>query len=168
MWEALALIWSSISFEDMTINIEKTLTYADEWFLDDPKTDNSLRTIKVNEFVIAMLKEHKEKQEEAKKFVGKAWKQPDMMFISSTGNNYDRSLLNSQFTRFLKKNKMPHLTLHGLRHTYASILMDNGVGIKTISAQLGHCNIGVTGDIYLYVLNKQKAKVTTVIDSELL
>lgn len=91
-----------------------------------------------------------------------------MVFTSSTGNYYDRSLLNSQFKRFLEKNNMPHLTLHGLRHTYASILMDNGVGIKTISAQLGHCNIGVTGDIYLHVLNKQKAKMTTVIDSELL
>ena len=121
--EALGLKWSSISFEDMTIDIETTLTYADEWFLDDPKTDNSFRTIKVNEFVITMLKEHKEKQEEAKKIVGKAWKQPDMVFTSSTGNYYDRSLLNSQFKRFLKKNNMPHLTLHGLRHYVESNIM---------------------------------------------
>lgn len=167
--EALALKWSSISFEDMTIKIENTLTYADrEWFLTTPKTNKSIRSIKVSEVVIEMLKEHKKKQDEAKRIVGSAWKEPDMIFTSSTGNFYDRSLLNSQFKRFLEKNNMPKLSLHGLRHTNASILINNGIGIKAISSHLGHCNINITGDIYLHMFEEYKAKIADVMESNLI
>ena len=115
-----------------------------------------------------MLKEHKEKQDEMGNFFGDDWKHKDMVFTSPTGNFYDRTTLNGRFKRFLKKHAMPSITLHGLRHSNASLLISNGVGIKEVSNHLGHCNIAITGDIYLHMFEESKAKIASIIGKNLL
>lgn len=132
--EILSASWNNLSLDDNTLTIESTLTYADQkWFLTTPKTQNSLRTIKINSYTKQLLLTHKEKQDEMKKVVGDAWLQPEMIFTSSTGNFYDRSLLNTQFRRLLKRHDMPKITIHGLRHTNASLMINNGIDIKAVS-----------------------------------
>lgn len=103
-----------------------------------------------------------------KKVVSDAWLQPEMIFTSSTGNFYDRSLLNTQFRRLLKKNDMPKITIHGLRHTNASLMVNNGVDIKAVSSHLGHCNIAVTGDIYSHIFDEYEAKIANAIEQDLI
>lgn len=167
--ECLSLQWKNINFEYNIINIENTLTYANKkWFLTTPKTKNSLRTIKINDYTKQLLLTHKEKQDEAKKIVDSAWLQPELVFTSSTGNFYDRSLLNTQFRRFLKKNNMPKITIHGLRHTNASLMINNDISLKAVSSHLGHCNIKVTGDIYGHIFKEYEAKIADAIEQDLI
>ena len=166
--ECLSLEWENISFDNETIRIEKTLTYADkEWFFTAPKTQKSRRTIKMSPFVKKILENHKRHQEEQKKVLGTAWVVPDLVFTSAKGNFYDRSYLNTQFRNFLKKNNMPKITIHGLRHSNASLMIDNGINIKAVSAHLGHSNIAITGDIYSHVFDEYEAKIANVIELEL-
>lgn len=167
--ELLSASWKNVSFDDNTLTIESTLTYADgKWFLTTPKTGNSFRTIKINSYTKQLLLTHKEKQDEIKKVVGDAWLQPDMIFTSSTGNFYDRSLLNTQFRRLLKRNDMPKITIHGLRHTNASLMINNGIDIKAVSSHLGHCNIAITGDIYSHIFDEYEAKIANAIEHDLI
>lgn len=166
--ECLGLRWCDVDFENDLIHINNTLTYANkQWFLTEPKTVKSIRVIKLSTYSKQLLLKHKEEQEKEKAIVGDMWKQPEMVFTTSTGNFYDRSLLNAQFKRFLKKNTMPKLTIHGLRHTNASLMINNGFDVKVVSEHLGHCNVAITGDIYSHIFEEYKAKIAQAIEYDL-
>ncbi len=171
--ECLGLRWSSIDFENSAIFIDKTLAYAEnKWYLSTPKTINSIRKIVVDDKVMKLLKYHKEQQEKQKAIVGDSWQQPDMVFTSCTGHWYDRSLLNTQFRRFIDKNndvlKLDHnITLHGLRHTNASLLLVAGEDIENVSKHLGHASSDITSRVYAHTLAETKIRIAKTISSTL-
>lgn len=171
--ECLGLRWSSIDFKNKSIFIDKTLAYANnEWYLSTPKTPNSTRNIAVDDIVIEMLKKHKEEQDKQKEIVGDAWQQPDMVFTSCTGHWYDRSLLNTQFRRFIDNNKdylnyTHNITLHGLRHTNASLLLVAGEDIENVSKHLGHSSSDITSRVYSHTLAETKVRIAKTIANTL-
>jgi integrase len=57
-----------------------------------------------------------------------------------------------EFTAIIRKAGLPHLTLHGLRHAYATLFLVAGVSPKVVSELLGHSNIAITMDIYSHVI----------------
>ena len=59
------------------------------------------------------------------------------------------------------------MTLHKLRHCNATLLLNSGIDLKVISEHLGHCDIGVTANIYADVLQKQKIRLADTIDDKL-
>lgn len=69
--------------------------------------------------------------------------------------------------RFLKGTEFEFLTLHQLRHCNATLLLNSGVDLKVVSEHLGHCDIGVTANIYADVLKSTKAKVADLITLKL-
>ena len=68
----------------------------------------------------------------------------------------------------LKKNEMPKLTIHGLRHSNASLMINNGFDVKIVSEHLGHCNVSITADIYSHIFEEYKAKVAQAIEYDLI
>ena len=167
--ECLGLRWCDVDFENDIISINNTLTYANKhWFLTQPKTVKSIRVLKLSTYAKQLLLKHKEEQDKEKSKVGSAWLHSEMVFTSCTGNFYDRSLLNTQFRRFLKKNEMPKLTIHGIRHSNASLMINNGFDVKIVSEQLGHCNVSITADIYSHIFEEYKAKVAQAIEYDLI
>lgn len=164
--ECLGLQWEDIDFENNILTINHTLSYVDcVWFLSTPKTLNSHRSIRLSDSIMDMLKYHKKQQADIREQLGDLWTQPTMVFTSLMGNFYDRSYLNKQFKDFLKANNLPHITLHDLRHCNATLLINNGVPLKIVSEHLGHCDIGITANIYGHVLEKSKAKVAQTLDT---
>ncbi len=171
--ECLGLRWRSINFQNKTIFIDKTLSYAEnEWFLSTPKTERSTRTIAIDDKTIEILKKHKEEQDKQKEIVGAAWQHPELVFTSCTGNWYDRSLLNDQFRRFVKKHReelnLEHnLTIHGLRHTNAALLLFAGEDIENISAHLGHASADITSRVYAHMYAEVKVRMAKTVSSAL-
>lgn len=171
--ECLGLRWSSINFQHKTIFIDKTLSYAEnEWFLSVPKTERSTRTIAIDDKAIEILKKHKEEQEKQKEIVGVAWQHPELVFTSCTGHWYDRSLLNAQFRRFVNKHReelnLEHnLTIHGLRHTNAALLLFSGEDIENISAHLGHASADITSRVYAHMYAEVKVRMAKTVSSAL-
>ncbi|MBR1969458.1 MAG: site-specific integrase [Clostridia bacterium] len=171
--ECLGLRWSSINFDNKTIFIDKTLSYAEnEWFLSVPKTERSTRTIAIDDKAIEILKKHKEEQDKQKEIVGAAWHHPELVFTSCTGHWYDRSLLNAQFRRFVNKHreelKLEHnLTIHGLRHTNAALLLFSGESIENISAHLGHASSDITSRVYAHMYAEVKVRMAKTVSSAL-
>lgn len=163
--ECLGLKWENINLDNGLIHIQQTLSQTKDkgWFLSPPKTKKSDRTIKIDTRAIELLKLHQQEQEKEKTIVGDSWQHPEIVFTSSTGHFYDRSLLNTQFRKFIKTHGFHKVTIHGLRHTNASIMINAGVDIKAVSQNLGHCNIGVTGDTYAHIFSEYKAKVAETI-----
>lgn len=171
--ECLGLRWSSINFENKTIFIDKTLSYSNNsWYLSSPKTARSTRTISIDDIAIELLKKHREEQNRQKEIVGLAWQQPEMVFTSCTGHWYDRSLLNSQFRRFIAKHsdelKLDHnLTIHGLRHTNAALLLYAGEDIENISAHLGHASSDITSRVYAHMYAEVKIRMAKTVSNAL-
>ena len=62
---------------------------------------------------------------------------------------------------------LPKLTIHGLRHTHATILMEKGVSPKVVSERLGHASPAITMDIYSHVLPDMQEKAALAIDAAL-
>lgn len=162
--ECLGLRWIDIDFDAKVIHVGHTLTdVGGKHWLTEPKTKNSDRYISMSETMVLILKEHCVRQKEKKLKLGKIYFQPDMVFTSDTGNYLDRSRLNLQFRRMLKGTHLDFLTLHGLRHCNATLLINSGFDIKLVSDHLGHSDISTTANIYTDVLASSKAKMAEVL-----
>ena len=171
--ECLGLRWTSIDFERRTIFIDKTLSYANNtWFLASPKTSRSTRTISIDDKALDVLMKHRDAQNKQKEVVGAAWKHPEMVFTSCTGGWYDRSLLNKQFGRYISRHSealgLEHnVTIHGLRHTNAALLLYAGEDIENVSAHLGHASTDITSRVYAHMYAEVKVRLAKTVSNAL-
>lgn len=79
------------------------------------------------------------------------YEKTDFLIQDGFGNALGHQALASRLARLEKKNGLPNVTLHGLRHTYASLLHSQGVDMANISAELGHSNLATTMNIYTHI-----------------
>mgnify|MGYP005765235551 CR=1 FL=1 len=167
--EALGLTWDKIDFENKTIFVDKTLTYVTgKYFLSTPKTPMSIRKIVIDDATVQMLREHKAEQDKQRQAIGSAWQEPDAVFTSATGHFYDRSLLNTQFRRFMEHHPELHrITIHGLRHTHASLLILAGENLDAISKHLGHASADITSRVYAHLMSEVQVRITQTISGVL-
>ncbi len=167
--ECLGLRWCDIDFENKVIYINNTLSYAgDTWFLSSPKTKESRRFIKFTTHVTDLLLRHKEAQDKLKEVVGDAWVHPDMVFTSEIGNYYCRSFTNKQLKKVLAENGLPIISVHGLRHSNASLLINNGTPLKAVSGVLGHSTTLITSQIYVHIFDEYNAKMAEALENDLI
>ncbi len=166
--ECLALSWDDIDFEEMTISIEHNLAdVGGKHWLTTPKTESSIRTIGMSQTLADIFREQKKYQEQLIEALGDDFSHPEMVFTSGNGNYRDRSSLGTSLKRFLRGTEFDFLTLHSLRHCNATLLLNSGVDLKVVSDHLGHCDIGVTANIYADVLKSTKAKVADLVSLKL-
>lgn len=166
--ECLALSWNDINFEEMTIFIEHNLAdVGGKHWLTTPKTESSIRTIGMSQALADIFREQKKYQEQLIEALGDDFSHPEMVFTSANGNYRDRSSLGTSLKRFLRGTEFDFLTLHSFRHCNATLLLNSGVDLKVVSDHLGHCDIGVTANIYADVLKSTKAKVADLVSLKL-
>ncbi len=166
--ECLALSWNDINFEEMTISIEHNLAdVGGKHWLTTPKTESSIRTIGMSQALADIFREQKKYQEQLIEALGEDFSHPEIVFTSASGNYRDRSSLGTSLKRFLRGTEFDFLTLHSLRHCNATLLLNSGVDLKVVSDHLGHCDIGVTANIYADVLKSTKAKVADLVSLKL-
>lgn len=158
--EVLALKWQDIDFEEKTIKVERSLSiYRENKDVDTlklelkpPKTEQSERTIPIDDFVVKTLKDHKKKQAEISMKIGRDGYNPEMLiFCDEQGEYVNPNTYSNDFRSTLKENGLRHVRLHDLRHTYATLLLKYGVGHEKIRDLLGHSTIVTTLDIYAHV-----------------
>lgn len=143
--EILALEWSDIDFDAKTISITKTYNSRAHQ-IGPTKTPSSVRTIKVNNKILAALLQLK--QRNTKKYV-----------FSTAGKIISSPPVNSGLHRALKAigiNKNFHF--HSLRHSHVAYLLANGVDLYAISKRLGHRDMAITAKTYAYLLEDKREK----------
>ena len=167
--ECIALTWDDINFNERTICISKALLYLPERgvFEDTPKNESSVRIIKVGTTLIEELKEFKKWQEQEAINVrkrGGEWQDSGRVFTSGTGANMNPGTVTSWFHKFICDNDLPYVSIHGLRHTNASIMIARGVPITTAAKRLGHTTAATTAKIYAHEIASVDAKTAELID----
>lgn len=166
--ECLGLMWEDIDFDEMTITINHNLTdVGGKHTLGSPKTESSRRVIGMSEVLASIFREQKAYIDKMSAALGKKFAHPEMVFTSALGNYRDRNSVYQSLKRFTKGTEFESLTLHQLRHCNATLLLNSGVDLKIVSEHLGHCDIGVTANIYADVLKSTKAKVADLVTLKL-
>jgi integrase len=119
----------------------------------DTKTEKSRRTLEIPDDVAQALKDHHAEQAKQKLQAGKAWEDNDLVFATSVGTPLDAANVRRSFRRITKAAGIgENWTPRELRHSFVSIMSDNGVTIEQIADLVGHRTTIVTQKVYRHQL----------------
>lgn len=119
----------------------------------DTKTEKSRRTLEIPDDVARALKEHHAHQAKQRLQAGKAWQDNDLVFCTSVGTALDAANVRRSFRRITKAAGLgENWTPRELRHSFVSIMSDNGVTIEQIADLVGHRTTIVTQKVYRHQL----------------
>lgn len=134
--------------------------------ISEPKTPHSVRNIPLLPELARRMIKHKEDQ--AAYFKQHHYPPTDLVFTSVTGTPIDPRDLQRSFKALLKKNGMREINVHGLRHTFATRSLENGMSVKTLSTILGHANSAFTMDVYCHPSDELKSAEMGLLENLLL
>ncbi|MEW9939178.1 site-specific integrase [Clostridium butyricum] len=142
--EALALTPKDFNFSRQILSIDKTWDYKDNSGFLPTKNQSSIRKIQIDwQTVIQFSELVKNLQEDTPIFVkGKVF----------------NSTVNDILARHCKKLNIPVISIHGLRHTHASLLLFAGVSIASVAQRLGHSSMTTTQKTYLHIIHELENK----------
>ena len=150
--EALALRWADVDLETGRLTVAGTLSRVSGQGLvrTSPKT-NRARVVVLSEPCAAALRAHRRRQLEDRLVAGSEWEETGYVFTTETGRALDARNVTRRWHRAREQAGLPALHFHDLRHSAATLLLEQGVPITTISKQLGHASITITSDVYAHV-----------------
>jgi integrase len=157
--EILGLRWCHVDFEHETVSIEETIHRESESSADGtsrskvvvapPKTESSRRVNRLVPAVVNSLHRHRLAQEVQFALKGKTWSENCYVFTDINGNSLDERNFYRTFVKFLAAHGIRRIRIHDIRHTFATILVENDVGlVPAVSRAVGHSSLSTTMDIY--------------------
>ncbi len=152
--EISGLKWCNINFDNKLIIINHARTMIGSKVIEKrPKNRTSTRTLHMPDEIYNLLLKQNEKQNEAKAFYEDEYMDTDFVVVWDNGKPCRPNYLSERFKRLIEKNNLPEITLHGLRHTFASVANSLGVPMYDIGKALGHSTPATTGKIYTHLLD---------------
>lgn len=172
--EILGLQWENVDFEKKMLYVKKNLCRVKnkdstdkrktKLVLMEPKTKKSVRAIPLTEEAIHILKIHRKRQNEEKMRFRDIYRDQGIVFAKPDGGFEDPREILRSFHKILEEAGVRKCRFHDLRHTFASILLNEGESMKVIQELLGHSTITTTMDIYSHVAKETKEKSVKVIE----
>lgn len=159
--ELVALDWDNVDFENCIIRICKSCgKVKGGQIIKDLKTASGRRVVTVDPEVMDLLNQWRIHQEELQMKMGTAWKGEGAVFIQDDGRRMYLDTPTAKFRDIIQnynsqcepEDRLPEISLHGLRHTHASIMVNQNVDIAAISKRLGHSRTSVTLDFYTHAM----------------
>lgn len=166
--ELLALSWSNVNLDEGTIKIDKSLVRVKGGStFSEPKTESSKRTIRLPNKAIEVLKAHKENQSAEKKKSAErdkknnisppTYKDKGLVFCQANGNKIDPRGFQRTFETWREKSGLPkEARLHDLRHTFATMMFNNGADIKTVQSFTGHADTRTLLEVYAHATGESQ------------
>ena len=152
--EMLGLKWRDLNLETGELNIKRQLTTKG---ISVPKTKSSIRTILLPPDMLELLRE-------MKKTAKYDWIFPSPV---KEGEPRNPTAITKRFRIMLERAHCKHVRFHDLRHTFATMALENGMDVKTLSAMIGHVSSETTLNIYSHVTDTMRAQAAVKIDREI-
>ena len=166
--ECIALTWRDVDFKNSEVSIEKTaVKLSGKQILKEPKTVSGYRKITIPRFLIKMLKAWKKEQMSLSIRSGNTWQgkigkdfDDNFIFIQDNGQQMHLSTPTHKFREIIdlhnanckEGEELPRIRLHDLRHTSATLLISEGVDVRTVAGRLGHSSPSLTLNVYAEAL----------------
>lgn len=158
--ECLGLKWTDLDLDKGTAVISRQVTAIDHELCvkELPKTKRG-HMILLDSGTVAMLRRWRARQAEEKLLVGAGYRDDGFVFCHPDGSVYDPDRFSREFLRKQAQHRrahpdgepLPRLVLHGLRHTWATLALHEGIDIQIVSERLNHSSTHVTREIYTHV-----------------
>lgn len=172
--EALGLERSDLDFKQNQIQVTRTSQYSPQIGLYEKnilKNGDPIRILPMPQEAMNQLSTLLKKQDECRALMGSEWVYSDRLFIAIKGGKHTKAggpimpdTISQSFDRFQKKYNLPHLKLHGLRHSAASYMINNNVSIIATANRLGHRDLKVT-QRYAHLFESTKREAADVFNS---
>ena len=161
--------WERVNFEDNQVTIAHTVvstTVNHKHIIekkDIPKNNPSYRTFPLEPVLKEFLEQAYNSQEKNKQLFGNAYLNDDnYVSVKMDGSLISPDSLSKQFSKFLKDNNLRKIRLHDLRHSVASILLNNGANLREVQEWCGHSNVSTT-EIYTHLDSSSKEHSSKII-----
>ena len=153
--ELLGLKWEDVDLQRGTIRVQRQVARINGEIVEAPlKTKNAYRTVPVSADTVAVLEQQK------KKAGNSEW-----VFPSPSGGPISPDSVLNMLHRVLKRAGLPKIRFHDCRHTTATLALQNGVDVKTVSGMLGHYSAGFTLDTYAHVTTQAQREAANTMGS---
>lgn len=165
--ELIALTWDDIDFDNKTISINKNLVYIEkEIVIKSPKTASGTKTLYMPDYVVNVLKKLRVEYLEKQLMYGKE-KVAGNVITKKNGECFMPEHLWRFHRQFFKtfENQVRYITIHGCRHTAASLMIAEGSDPKTVQQNLGHSSLEMTLNIYSHALDDSKKSTAKSLDN---
>jgi integrase len=164
--ELLGLWWTDLNWQSGTLKIRRQLQRITGQGLvfTEPKSSKSRRLITLGPTTIGLLRDHERNQDNERVFAGDLWEENNMIFSTPHGKPIEPRNLLRIFKKLLKEASLPEIRFHDLRHTAASLMLQEGIHPKIVQERLGHSRISLTLDIYSHVLPAMQQEAAAKLD----
>lgn len=165
--EIAGLKWKNIDLENNLITIAEARVQAGKKIKDKgTKNTSSYRTLHMPDDIKDILLKIQRKQKDQKNILKNSYNNKGYVMAWENGEPYRPNYLSDLFKKTVTDNNLPPIRLHDLRHTFASVANELGVGLYDISKALGHSQIGTTSEIYTHMFDKtHKKTISKVADA---
>ena len=153
--EICGLKWENVDLQRHLVLIREARTaYGATIVQKETKNRSSVRTLYLPDEVYLLLEQEQARQQQERCLQSPTYNPTDHVILDAKGVPYSPNALSLAFTRFVKKNDLPRLTFHGLRHTFATIASCQGAPLFDIGKALGHSTPATTGRIYTHLVDR--------------
>ena len=156
--EILGLKWSDLNLTDGSLRIAREVVPAGgKIVIQPPKTKNSIRTVVLPPYMVAILAEMKKS------------KTCEWIFPSPVkqGEPRNPTAIHRRFKLILERSGCKNIRFHDLRHTFATMALENGMNVKVLSDMIGHISAETTLNIYSHVTDTMRTQASVKIDRKI-
>ncbi|MFC1936084.1 site-specific integrase [Chloroflexota bacterium] len=164
--ELLGLMWQDIDWHQRTLLVQRQVQHpkGGGYVFSPPKSNSGNRTIILGQQAIEVLKLHRTEIIEMKNKAGNNWEDLGLVFPSLVGTPITKGNLRRNLKKVLKESDLPKIRFHDLRHTAASLMLNNGIPVLIVSKRLGHSKPSITMDVYGHMIPSKQEEAATLMD----
>ncbi|MFC2053502.1 tyrosine-type recombinase/integrase [Chloroflexota bacterium] len=164
--EILGIRWSDLDWSKRRLHIQRQLLRIPNQGLifSEPKSQTGRRVVVLGAATLEKLHDHLNLQQRERILAGERWKENDLIFPSTIGTPMEPRNLIRHFKKTLKESGLPAIRFHDLRHTSATLQLQQGINPKIVQERLGHSSISLTLDTYSHVLPDMQNEVAETMD----
>lgn len=168
--ELLGLHWADVDLASARLFVRWSLSRStgSGFQFREPKSKSSRRVIELSSQPVDALRRHRASQLEERLVAGPEWRDMDLVFTNALGGPLEpQNLLVREFRPLLVRAGLPAIRFHDLRHTAASLLLEQGIHPKIVSEMLGHSQSQITMDLYSHVTPTMQRSAVEALDQAL-
>ncbi len=166
--ELLGINWANIDWDNARVAVVDTVVPVDNkpvLRIGETKSKKSTRVIALDDTTLAVLRAHKQRQNQERIAAGPAYEYRGLVFANELGGILSPDTFTRTTKRLAAEAGVPALTPHAARHSWASIALSQGVAAKVVQERLGHSSIAITLDRYSHLVDGMDRDAAEVVSA---